>query len=40
MPIGPTTGNRVFAIDAPACTDAIAANSRVMGNRFDIRLIS
>ena len=27
MPTGPTTGNKVFAIDAPTCTEAIAANS-------------
>ncbi len=38
MPIGPTAGNIVFAIDAPICTEAMAASTKAMGNRVDIRL--
>ena len=37
-PIGPTAGNIVFAIDAPICTEAMAASTRIMGSRVDIRL--
>lgn len=40
IPMGPTTGKSVFAIEAPACTDAIAASRRPMGTSVDIRLIS
>ena len=38
IPIGPTAGNIVFAIDAPICTEAMAASTKTMGSRVGIRL--
>src|SRR4051812_47681319 len=38
IPIGPTVGNIVFAIDAPICTEAMAASTKAMGSRVEIRL--